>query len=124
MSKNILAVDDVSTYLQRVSEILSPKYNIMVAKSPEKAIKILQTEQIDLALLDIEMPGLDGFELLTVIRDLPAYTQLPIIFVTSHADKEFIAKAYANKAVNYVLKPYDQTDLKRKIAEALGETEA
>ncbi|MDR3320961.1 MAG: response regulator [Synergistaceae bacterium] len=118
--KTILALDDVNLHLIRISEILSHEFDVRIAKTPRAALKILGSMNIDLMLIDIEMPEMSGFEFLALVKSVPAKVNIPAIFVTAHATEEFVRKAATVGAVNYVVKPYERESLEKKVHDALG----
>ncbi|MDR3254142.1 MAG: response regulator [Synergistaceae bacterium] len=120
--KVILALDDVNLHLIRITEILTPKFDVRIAKSPKAAMRILATTNIDLMLIDIEMPEMSGFEFLELIKTIPSKAGIPAIFVTAHATEEFVRKAAVVGASNYVVKPYEQSNLEKKVHDALEMT--
>jgi response regulator RpfG family c-di-GMP phosphodiesterase len=114
--KTILAVDDIVPSLVAIRNILEGKYNVSLAKTIDDALNILCNVPIDLVLLDIAMPEMSGFEFLQLLnRNYTALMKIPVIFVTSHATKEFIFKAYRSGAKDFVVKPVDGTILIDKI---------
>jgi CheY-like chemotaxis protein len=74
---------------------------------------------VDLILLDIEMPGLSGIDLFTIIKGNPMYAAIPVVFVTAHAQSDIIGKAMDLGAKGYIVKPFKGSDLIDKIAEVL-----
>jgi putative two-component system response regulator len=85
-NKTVLIVDDAPENVTILSELLS-EFNIKVATNGEKALKIIaQSAQIDLILLDIIMPGIDGFEVAAKLKENPITAKIPIIFVTGEKD--------------------------------------
>jgi putative two-component system response regulator len=118
--KIVLAVDDMSMYLRTVKVILEKYFDVRMAKSGESALSILGTTKVDLILLDIEMPGISGFETLELIRKLPDAADTPVIFVTSHVTTELITKAIKKGAKDYVMKPFDHELLLRKVFAAVN----
>jgi CheY-like chemotaxis protein len=103
--KRILAVDDVVTNLSLIGGILSPYYKVSMAKTTDQALRILYTTEIDLILLDIEMPDMNGFEFMDYLRQSPKTGNIPVIFVTSHSNRDYVNKAVSKGAVNFVSKP-------------------
>jgi CheY-like chemotaxis protein len=75
---------------------------------------------VDLILLDIEMPGMSGFEALEHIKKLPNAEHVPVIFVTSHVSTDLIAKALKSGAKDYIMKPFEPEVLIRKVYAALN----
>ncbi len=117
--KVILAIDDVSMNLAIIKNLLSKNFDVRVAKSGELALFILGTVKVDLILLDIEMPGMSGFDFIEIMRQIPEIKDTPIIFVTSHATLEVIGKATSVGAIDYVVKPINVHVLQKKVFAAL-----
>ncbi|MDR1932395.1 MAG: response regulator [Spirochaetales bacterium] len=111
----VLAIDDMATDLALVRNILEPHFDVRVAKSGGIAFKILETVTIDIILLDIEMPGMSGFEFLHSIRQSPKYVGIPVIIVSGHSSPEFFSHAMKQGADDCVAKPVDSEELLRKI---------
>ena len=118
--KVILAVDDIPTNLIAIKNVLGMLFDIRLVKEGEQALALLKREKIDLVLLDIEMPGYNGFELLEFMRKDAALAGIPIIFVTTHATPSFIRRAAAAGAQGYILKPFKPSVLLQKVLEQLG----
>jgi CheY-like chemotaxis protein len=85
------------------------------------ASKILKTNKVDLILLDIEMPEVSGFEYMEQLRQTPQYRDIPVIFVSSHATREFFTQAISSGAKDFIVKPVSPEILIEKIYIALGE---
>jgi CheY-like chemotaxis protein len=113
--KVILAVDDMSMNLRTMKVILEEKYAIRLAKSGEFALEILKGAKIDLVLMDIEMPGMTGFEVVDALRKIPGCETIPVIFITSHATPDLIVAAYEHGAGDYIVKPINPDVLLNKI---------
>jgi putative two-component system response regulator len=82
-----LLVDDSSNSLRRLSAILSPEYDIRMAKEGRAALKLVENDKPDLILLDILMPGMDGFEVLARLKENPETGKIPVIFITGLAEE-------------------------------------
>lgn len=117
--KIVLAIDDVSMNLLIIRDILSKHFDVRLAKSGELALYILGSVKVDLILLDIEMPGMSGFDFLDVIKDIQNVKDIPIMFVTSHATVDFITRASKAGVKDYIIKPLDSTVLLKKVSQAL-----
>jgi CheY-like chemotaxis protein len=120
--KIILAVDDMPLTLAAIRTILQNDFDIRLTKSPKTAFVILNTIQVDLILLDIEMPEMSGFEFLKELRTNPDYAKhktTPVIFVTSHETEEFVQQVRASGAEGYVSKPIIAQALIDKIGSAI-----
>ena len=111
----ILVVDDDEMNLTMAKSILEMKVRaeILTTNSGSDCLDILQKRQgaIDLILLDIAMPGMDGLQTLSVIRKNPDYADMKVIFLTAAADKGTIVKASQLKIADYVKKPFIPDDL-------------
>ena len=102
----ILVVDDTPDNLQLMSALLRDHYKVQVASSGEKALKLMAGGVLpDLVLLDILMPGMDGYEVCRRMRDDPRMRQVPVIFVTAKSDSEDEEQGLDLGAVDYITKP-------------------
>ncbi|MBC7530369.1 MAG: response regulator [Oligoflexus sp.] len=113
----VLAVDDLLPNLISLEEVLnSDELEVVCANSgPEALRKILKTEFCCI-LLDIRMPGMDGFEVAQIIRADPVFAQTPIIFVTAEAkDQEELFQGYESGAVDFIIKPLSPQVLRAKV---------
>ena len=112
----IIIVDDMTTNLLLLSDILKDDYNIKIAKSGSKALEILNsTHDIDLVLLDIEMPDISGYEVCKQLKNSDKTKNIPIIFVTaknSEADEEYGLNI---GAIDYITKPFSKAIVKIRI---------
>jgi CheY-like chemotaxis protein len=117
--KNILAIDDSAMELAVFKNILRKDYDLLTAGSAPDALEILASAPVDLILLDIEMPGMSGFEFLHQIRKIPALMRTPVLIVTSHSSEEFVGHATSEGAAGLIAKPVNPKSLKEKIAATL-----
>jgi response regulator RpfG family c-di-GMP phosphodiesterase len=126
--KRILVVDDRPEVLSSVNHILHGLYNVYVAKNTLKAFGTLHDEHIDLILLDVQMPGMDGVEFLSYIRENKYYPEepVPVIIMSSDSRKELIFKSAAFGIKAFIKKPLEPDILKAKISAVFetDETEA
>lgn len=115
---NILLVDDRADKLLALQAVLNElRQNIVVAKSGKEALRHLLTTEFAVILLDVSMPGMDGFETAGLIRQRPATEHTPIIFVTSMNQSEnSISRGYELGAVDYILSPIVPNVLRSKVA--------
>ena len=86
-------------------------FEIEFATSGIAALDWINIKNFDLILLDINMPGMDGFELCTKIRSIPSMIHVPIIFLSAEAERESILKGFELGAQDYVTKPFDSREL-------------
>ncbi|GHV84699.1 two-component system response regulator [Spirochaetia bacterium] len=103
--KRILVVDDTLALLKQTEMQLASFYETMLAKSGDIALKIARQKRPDLFLLDMEMPGMDGFQLLTKIQEDPRLSTIPVIFYTTLADTATQVRAYQAGARDFIVKP-------------------
>ena len=112
----ILAVDDQPQNLRLLDAVLSPHgYQVLTASSGEEAVEKLGQTVPDLVLLDIVMPGIDGYEVCKRIRGNPATEFLPVIMMTASGDQEKISAIQAG-ADDFVSKPFNQRELLARVA--------
>jgi DNA-binding response OmpR family regulator len=105
--------------LKMVETILSERFDVRVAKSAEFARKVLSSEKIDLLLLDIELPGINGLDFLKELKNVPSMKEVPVIIVTSYSSSQVLSTAIRSGAAEYILKPYDPQTLLEKITKTL-----
>jgi len=112
----ILLVEDEPVNIQAVSGILKGQgYQVSVATSGAKALEVLTRVRPDLILLDVMMPGMDGFETCQRIKATPELREIPIIFLTAKTDTEDIVKGFEVGAVDYVAKPFSGHELLARV---------
>lgn len=115
---NILLVDDDEESLLALESILaSLNQNLIKAHSGEEALKYLLNQDVAVILLDVKLPGMDGFEVAALIREREQTQTIPIIFLTGvHIQDQQVFKGYAIGAVDYILKPFIPEILKSKVS--------
>jgi response regulator RpfG family c-di-GMP phosphodiesterase len=115
---NILLVDDREENLVALEAILSSlDQNMIRARSGEEALRALLTNEFAVILLDIVMPGMDGFEIARAIKRRRKTREVPIIFLTAaDADPDYAFRGYAAGAVDYISKPFDPWVLRTKVS--------
>ncbi|MFB2767763.1 sensor histidine kinase [Pelatocladus sp. BLCC-F211] len=112
----ILVVDDTPTNLQVLFDLLSEQgYRVAIAKNGETALQRMQTSQPNLILLDVMMPGIDGFETCQRLKANPATRDLPVIFMTALSDSVDKVKGLSLGAVDYITKPIQHEEVLARI---------
>nr|WP_320191542.1 two-component system response regulator [uncultured Desulfobacter sp.] len=115
----ILIVDDTETNIDILMETLGDTYDIQVALDGESALENVAEEKPDIILLDIMMPGMDGYEVCRRLKDDPLTHDIPVIFLTAMADEQNEAKGLALGAVDYVTKPFSPELVKARVSNQL-----
>lgn len=119
-TKEILLVDDMPKNLQVLASQLSEvNYQITMATNGESALKSLEQSIPDLILLDINMPGLNGFETCELMKQNEAYRDIPVIFLTARDEPDDIVKGFEIGGVDYLTKPFYQAELLVRIKNIL-----
>jgi len=116
----ILAVDDTPENLDMVKGALGDKYVIKAAINGMIALKIAEKAPPDLILLDIQMPGMDGFEVMNRLQAIKTMQTVPVIFLTGESDNQVKQRAYEMGARGFVTKPIDGGDLKGAVESELA----
>ncbi|PHQ65852.1 MAG: diguanylate cyclase response regulator [Sulfurimonas sp.] len=113
--KRILCVDDIETNLFTLEALFethhNDKYMVITAASGKEALNILLSQKIDLILLDVMMPELDGYETAKFILSNKRTKNIPIIFLTAKKDQDTVSRCYEVGGVDYLSKPYNEQEL-------------
>ena len=113
--KSIVAVDDSRIVLQTLEGILGDSYDFQGFSKAERALSYIETIPPSLIILDIDMPEMNGYELLETIRKNNELKNIPVIFLTSNNEKGDVIRAASYGADDYALKPIDRGLLISKI---------
>lgn len=113
--KKIVLVDDDVTNLAVGRNILAEKYDIVTIPSGEKLFKLLERTKPHLILLDIEMPGMNGFDVLVKLKSTKELTDIPVIFLTAKNDNTSELEGLSLGAVDYIFKPFSPPLLLKRI---------
>lgn len=117
--KKILVIDDDPMNLRMAYYILKKQsYEVVTAGSGDEGLKILDTTSVDLILLDIEMPEMDGLETFQCI--MLEHIEIPVIFLTASVDSKNIIEALRLGAVDYITKPFVPEDLLGRVSKVIG----
>jgi diguanylate cyclase (GGDEF)-like protein len=106
----ILVVDDTKENIHILLALLED-YDVLVALSGQKALQMVEKNDIDIILLDIMMPEMDGYEVCNILKANPDTKNIPILFITAKTDEESIEKAYDVGGIDYVTKPFKPKEL-------------
>ena len=115
--RTVLIVDDKRNNLVALKAVLGGEFNVVEAASGKEAISLMESrEDIDVVLMDVHMPGMDGFEAASHIKKMPGRGDIPIIFVTAvYREDPYIRMGYEAGGIDYFPKPFDPDVLKLKV---------
>lgn len=117
--KHILIVDDNKTNLVSAKNALADDYKVTAVTSGEQALKFLDKNVPDLILLDINMPEMDGFEVLERIKNIPECNHLPVIFLTADSDSATESRCLESGAQDFIVKPFVPAVMRSRIGRIL-----
>jgi two-component system chemotaxis response regulator CheY len=122
----VLSVDDsaiIRKIIKMAVEVI--EYEFLEAGDGEEALNVIHEHysNIALILLDLNMPGINGFELLKIIKSDDRFKNIPVMMVTTESEKLSIIKAIQAGANHYVVKPFSMEEITKKMFEALGKGE-
>jgi len=120
--KNILIVEDSKAIrsMIRVSLEESGGFYVVEAGNGFEALKTLPTRPFDLIITDINMPDINGLELIGFVKSNPAYRDIPLVIVSTEKTEEDVKRGLALGAAGYVVKPFSKTDLMEAVGKVLG----
>jgi len=118
MKKHLLIVDDQYGIRSLLSELfMKDGYETWTAATGEEALEIVQNEKIDLILLDIKIPGMDGIDILQQINKMKK--DVKVIMMTAYGELNLLGEAMKKGAVAYFLKPFDINEIRQKVKKEL-----
>lgn len=127
MAFNVLIVDDSSTMRTVIHKTIKLSgFNVgqyLEACDGSEALKILESEWVDLVLTDINMPNMNGLELIAAMRRDQLMESIPVVMVTTEGSEEVVQQSLAMGAKGYIKKPFLPEEIKRTLNLIMGETE-
>lgn len=115
-NSNILVVDDSMSNLLLLKDILSGfEYGVIIENDGNNVINVLKNNKIDLILLDIMMPKIDGFQVCKKIKEQPEYKEIPVIFLTAKVDETSLLQGFELGGVDYIKKPFLISELMARV---------
>lgn len=117
--KKILVIDDNTVNLATVEKALKGNFEVIPMISGKRALKYLYCQRVDLILLDVEMPEMDGVETLEEIRKVESSANTPVIFLTAKKDKQTVLDGVRLKIMDYITKPFDVESLTDRVEHVL-----
>ena len=119
--QKLLIVDDSELNRDILKEILGSSYDYLEAENGNQAIQILEVHpEIDLMLLDINMPQMNGFQVLEHMRELQWIDEVPVVMISSEESVEIMRKAYDLGITDYISRPFDAVIVKKRVQNTLG----
>ena len=118
-NSTVLVVDDAETNIDILMETLGDDYDVSVAMDGESALESVASDRPDLILLDIIMPGMDGYEVCKRLKDDETTRNIPVIFLTAMTEEQDEARGLALGAVDYVTKPFSPELVKSRVRNQL-----
>jgi DNA-binding response OmpR family regulator len=107
----VVADDDEDILMLVRATLASGGYDVEVARNGDAALELVQDRRPAAAVLDIAMPGLDGLEVLTKLREDPATRDLPVVLLSARAQEQDVAHGYSLGASTYIRKPFSPREL-------------
>ena len=118
--KTILVVDDELVMRNAIKRIFEKeKYRVLVAKDAMELSKIIEDTKLDLILLDINLPWVDGYELCGLLKSHPVLKHLPVAFVSGNKTEEDIKRGFEAGCDEYITKPFEVDDLQNAVNQLL-----
>ena len=111
----VLVIDDEPGTICLLHELLKSRYKVSWATDGSDGLALAQETLPDLILLDIQMPGMDGYEVCRHLRTSAGTWNIPVIFLTAQADAADLVRAYAVGGTDYLIKPVEPTELLKRV---------
>ena len=118
----IMLVDDNADFLNFLAYSLSATYNIVQAANGKEALKLMESENPDLIISDVMMPGMDGLELCSAVKTDIRFSHIPVILLTAKAGEQFQLEGLEHGADDYISKPFSMDILKIRIEKIISDT--
>lgn len=115
----IMNVDDNDMMREMTEDMLGGSFQVLTAKNGEDCLNMLQNATVDLVLMDVEMPGIDGYETCRRLKERDDLADIPVIFLSGHDRIEDRLKGYEAGGEDYIVKPVDPVELKTKVKNLL-----
>ncbi len=117
--KHILIVDDMAVNLERAIEVLKDSYEITAVRSGRQALVTLREKIPDMIIIDINMPDMNGYELMAVIRENTRLKDIPVVFISVETDQESEIEALKIGAMDFIKKPFEPEVMRSRIDRVL-----
>ncbi len=114
--KVILIIDDMATILEHAKQILKDSYKVIPCTSGRQGLEIFDKIKPDLVLVDINMPDLDGFQVLSEIRNRPEGKKVPVIMMTTGLTNEIESEGFKAGVDDFLIKPFSQPAVLKRVS--------
>lgn len=119
-ARTILVVDDEVVMRNAIKRIFEKdNYRVLVAKDAMELSKILEDTRLDLILLDVNLPWVDGYELCSLLKSHPTLKHLPVAFISGNKSEEDIRRGFEAGADEYITKPFEVEDIEKAVSSLL-----
>lgn len=118
--KTVVVVDDMAAILEHAKQILKDDYKVIPCMSAKQALEVIDKRKPDIVLTDINMPDMDGFELLSAIRSNPETKDIPVLFISAEMTSDIEAKGFELGVDDFILKPFSQVTMLKRMANQLA----
>ncbi|MBZ8139904.1 two-component system response regulator [Rubrivivax gelatinosus] len=112
---SVLVVDDTAANLSLLAQVLAPEYQVKIALSGARALQLAAAQAPDLIVLDVMMPGLDGFEVCRRLKADPALADVPVLFLTALTKPEHEAEGFAAGGADFIHKPFNPETVRARV---------
>ena len=119
----MLIVDDVEINRVVLAQFFQDEYTIIEAVNGQEALKVIESQSVSIVLVDLVMPVMDGFEVLSYIKHHDQYAQIPVIVMTARSDGSSEARAMEMGAADYIVKPYNPTIVRCRVKNVMARQE-
>jgi CheY-like chemotaxis protein len=113
IKKNIIIADDSNIILNFLDKYLNENYKILKANSGEEALTILSSNNIYALFLDLNMPGINGFDVLNYLKDNKSLKKIPVVIITGDNTEDTIKQAFAYPIIDVLNKPFNENNIER-----------
>ncbi|MBI3272115.1 MAG: response regulator [Planctomycetes bacterium] len=119
--KRVLVVDAVPGFRESVAqELVAAGFEVLEASDGKEALSLLNGQPVDAVLMDLVIPGIDGFQVMETVRKTEKTRFIPLIVLTAHSERPFVLRAVQSGATDYVVKPFQRRIVIEKLQKALG----
>ena len=120
MKRTVLVIDDDKVILDMIQGVLADKFDVSAVNDGQKAFRVLERVRPDIIRLDLKMPGMDGYDVISRLKVNQEYKNIPVIFLTAVTDEYSETKCFEAGAEDYICKPFTANALTARIERVLN----